>query len=184
MTRTEFLNQLRIRLSTIPKDEQDKVIEYYSEIINDKIDEGKTEEQAVAELDSPEKIANNALEDYEETSQAHINKKKQHSVGAIIGFSALIPFVCIAMVVLGTLVISFLAASAGMIVGGVCSIISCFIIFVQSFSVGLFQLGGGALILGLGVFALYGSIAFSKLYIRVMKSIIKKYQSVYGGVEK
>lgn len=95
MTKNNFLNQLRNQLSAVSKEEQDRVIEYYSEIINDKIDDGKSEEQAISELNSPQKIAQKIIEDYENTkteayasvykhSKAVIPKKR--SVGAMVGF--------------------------------------------------------------------------------------------------
>lgn len=181
MTQNEFLNKLKIHLAKIPKDEQERIVEYYSEIINDKIDEGKMEEQVIAELGTPEQVAQSVLEDYSDTALPI--KRKSHNIGAIIGFSMLIPFIIVMLAALGALALAFIVASAGLIIGGIAYFISSFIIFFQSFAAGLFQIGAGFLTAALGVFAIFGSVAFGKLYFRIIKSILKKYISVYGGVE-
>lgn len=183
MTQSEFLSGLKAHLSKIPKDEREKIVEYYSEIINDKIDEGKTEEQAVSELGSPEQVAQSVLEDYFDNDSKHKENKKSRSVGAIIGFSILIPFVILMVEVLGVVSLSFIVGSAGLLIGGAAFFISSFWIFFQSFAAGLFQLGIGFFSVAIGVFAMYGSIAFGKLYFRIVKATFKKYISVYGGVE-
>lgn len=184
MTQNEFLNKLKIHLEKIPKDEQKKILEYYSEIINDKIDEGKTEEQAVAELGSPEQIAQNVLEDYLEASPAKTKAhKKSSGVGSIIGFSVLIPFVIVMLAVLGALSLAFIVASAGFIIGGIAYFIGSFVIFFQNLATGLFQLGAGFFTAALGIFAMYGSILFGKLYFRIIKRIFNKYVYVYGGTK-
>ena len=50
MTKNEFLNNLRRNLSGLPRDELEDKISFYEEMINDRMDEGKSEEQAVAEI--------------------------------------------------------------------------------------------------------------------------------------
>ena len=47
MTKSEFLSALENRLSGLPKDDVQKSIDYYSEIIDDRMEEGLTEEEAV-----------------------------------------------------------------------------------------------------------------------------------------
>lgn len=50
MTKSEFLAALRNNLKGLPKEEVDDRINFYEEMINDRIDEGKTEEEAVADI--------------------------------------------------------------------------------------------------------------------------------------
>ena len=47
MDKATFLNELRKRLSFLPKEELDKTILYYSEMISDRMDAGMSEEDAV-----------------------------------------------------------------------------------------------------------------------------------------
>lgn len=59
MTKAEFLSSLRGEMSTlaIPKDEVDRSILFYSEMIDDKTDEGLSESEATESLGSPGQIA-------------------------------------------------------------------------------------------------------------------------------
>ena len=48
MNKQEFLVQLRNALSGLPKDDIEERIEFYSEMIEDRIEEGLSEEEAIA----------------------------------------------------------------------------------------------------------------------------------------
>ena len=57
MKKHEFLEQLHKALSGLPPQEIDEQLVYYSEIIDDKIEEGISEEEAVAQIGPIEEIA-------------------------------------------------------------------------------------------------------------------------------
>ncbi|MBQ9783639.1 MAG: DUF1700 domain-containing protein [Clostridia bacterium] len=61
MTRNEFLSALAQKLYGVPEKDKESSLEYYGEMINDRIEEGMTEEEAVAALGSPEEIATQIL---------------------------------------------------------------------------------------------------------------------------
>jgi len=50
MTKQEFLTELRRNLNGLPQEEIEDRMNFYEEMINDRMDEGKTEEQAVADI--------------------------------------------------------------------------------------------------------------------------------------
>jgi len=50
MNKIEFLNAIRERLKGYPRDEVDNSIEYYGEMIDDRIEDGMSEDAAVASL--------------------------------------------------------------------------------------------------------------------------------------
>lgn len=52
MKKDEFLNELRKRLQGLPKDEIDERVSFYDEMIEDMVDDGKTEEEAVESFGS------------------------------------------------------------------------------------------------------------------------------------
>ena len=56
MTKSEFLSALRVRLYGLPKDEIDERVDFYAEAIDDRIEEGLSEEDAVGELGSLDDI--------------------------------------------------------------------------------------------------------------------------------
>ena len=51
MTKNEFLNELRNNLKGLPKDDVEDRLSFYSEMIDDRIADGMTEEEAVASID-------------------------------------------------------------------------------------------------------------------------------------
>ena len=57
MTKNEFISRLRARLSGLPKDEIEERLAFYSETIDDRIEDGLTEEEAVADLGDVDDIA-------------------------------------------------------------------------------------------------------------------------------
>ena len=50
MTKREFLNELKKGLAGLPEEDIERSIEFYGEMIDDRIEEGKTEEEAVADI--------------------------------------------------------------------------------------------------------------------------------------
>ena len=63
MTKNDFLSELYRRLSTIPSEDRASSIEYYSEMINDKIEDGIPEPYAVAMLGDIDDIVNQIISD-------------------------------------------------------------------------------------------------------------------------
>ena|GEM_PF-216938 len=57
MTRSEFLWSLNNALAGLPQSEVQRVTEYYDELFNEALEEGKTEEEICAGLGSPDDIA-------------------------------------------------------------------------------------------------------------------------------
>lgn len=57
MTRVEFLTQLDHKLSALSKDEADEYLDYYAEMLADRMEDGMSEEEAVASLESVDTIA-------------------------------------------------------------------------------------------------------------------------------
>ena len=73
MTKTEFFEKLRKELSGLPKSEIDELIAFYGEMIDDRMEEGLTEEDAVTAAGSIEQIVSQAIND---TMLAKIAKER------------------------------------------------------------------------------------------------------------
>ena len=63
MKRLEFLLQLQDRLSCLPQDEMEEQLAFYNEMIDDRIEEGLSEEEAVAQVGSVDEIVSQILAD-------------------------------------------------------------------------------------------------------------------------
>lgn len=73
MNKKEFIEELRVRLSGLPKEDLENRLSFYEESINDRMDEGKSEEEAIKDLGTVEEIVNQVAE---ETSLVKLVKEK------------------------------------------------------------------------------------------------------------
>ena len=63
MKKQEFLRELKKRLSRLPKKDAQERVNFYSEMIDDRMDEGLSEEDAVFAAGSVDKIAEQIISD-------------------------------------------------------------------------------------------------------------------------
>ena len=73
MNKQEFLSSLRVRLKGLPKEDIDERINFYEEMINDRIDDGKSEEEAVSDIGTVDQIIEEIAQD---TPLAKLVKEK------------------------------------------------------------------------------------------------------------
>ena len=73
MKKKEFLKELENNLKGLPQRDIDERVEFYSEMIDDRIEDGKTEEQAVAEIGSIDEVVDQIAKD---TSLVRLVKNK------------------------------------------------------------------------------------------------------------
>lgn len=97
MTKFEWERELRRRLADLPKDEVQKVMEYYDELFMDGIDAGKTETEITAGFGSPEDVARKIIsESKKENSAEEVvdaepksgeqSKNRNLDIGKLLGF--------------------------------------------------------------------------------------------------
>ena len=80
MNKEEFLNELKKGLSGIPENDRNERVTFYSEMIDDRIEEGMSEEEAVSAIGDVNKIISQIMA---ETPMAtivkeRVNKKKKY----------------------------------------------------------------------------------------------------------
>ena len=63
MTKLEFLESLEKGLSGLPKNDIDERIAFYSEIIDDRIEEGLSEEDAVSKIGKIDEVISQIIAD-------------------------------------------------------------------------------------------------------------------------
>ncbi len=81
MKKTDFLKKLQAALRALPKRETEECFNFYAEMIDDRMEDGLTEEEAVAAVGSIEKIAAEKLG--EELSENSKNKNGKRKLGAL-----------------------------------------------------------------------------------------------------
>ena len=83
MTRVEFLTELDRRLSALTKEQADEYLTYYAEILADRMEDGMSEDEAVASLEAPSVIADRIL------GTVYTTPKKKFSDGKWLSVTAL-----------------------------------------------------------------------------------------------
>lgn len=61
MNKNEYLKRLEKALSGVSKEERERTLSYYSELIDDRVEEGVDELRVVSELESPEAVASRLM---------------------------------------------------------------------------------------------------------------------------
>ena len=186
MNKQEFLSELRKGLSGIPKEDLEERLNFYSEMIDDRIEDGKTEEDAVLEIGDANEIILKILADIplSKLVKERVKPKRKFLVweiillvlGSPIWLSVLLAVFAVIVSVyfsVWSLVICFWAVFAsflGTAVGGILwGVIS---LFNSNAVIGVAAIGLAVFCLGLSVFMFYGSKAATKCLIRLTKKII------------
>lgn len=199
MNKTEFLDELRACLAGLPVEDVSRSLDYYTEAIEDRVEDGMTEEKATADLGAPKEIAERILAEIPLTRlvKNKLKPKKKLSaltltlliVGSPIWVSLAIAAVAVIIsvyVALWAVIVSLyattLALALGGAVGGVCYLISY--AMAGNVAGGVALLGLGILASGLSVFLFIGSSYCTKLILRLSRVIFLFIKSLFVRKEK
>ena len=96
MTKREYLEKLARGLRPLPKEERRRQLDYYEEMLSDRMDEGLNEADAVAAMDPPETVIDRVLREYVASGRP----LRRHHVGLWIGLGVALMFVLLTAAVL------------------------------------------------------------------------------------
>ena len=129
MTKKEFLAALRRRLHAVPQAELRERLGFYSEIIDDKMEEGLTEGEAVADVGNVDEIAEQILTEVEiPKAKAKAPASPWQIVLLIIGSPVWLPILISVYAVMWSVVITLWAVEIPMFIFSMISkglIIAC-----------------------------------------------------------
>ena len=193
MNKDEFLARILSRLEGLPDEDIQQSVDYYSEIIEDKVEDGMTEEEAIQAIGSPEDIAEQILMDtpLPKLVKAKVKPKSQMKVWMIVllvlGSPVWLPLLIAAAAVLLSVYIvlwsvvlvlyavdfSFSAAALACLAGGFA--------FCIRFSLldGIFTLGTALVFAGLAVLMFFGFNQITKGMLFISKKIITGIKSCF-----
>ena len=185
MGREEFLSELRWRLAGLPQAEIEERISFYNEMIDDRIEEGLTEAEAVAEIGSVDDVVNQIMEEIPLSAivMERVKPKRALKVweiillvlGSPVWLSLLIAAFAVGLslyIVLWAVVLCVWAAAVSLAAGTVGCIAEIFIYLKAGNPAAAAFAGGAALVCaGLAILAFLGSIAATKGGARLTKKI-------------
>ena len=163
MIRDEFLGRLREAISSLPEEEIEKTLSYYTEMIGDKIEDGIPEEEVIAGLEDVQTIAQHIVGDTPLNVLVREKRKKSASGKVntallIMGFPLWFPLLLVGLILLLTayillwvgiiVLVSILVSFFGAGIGMVISFFST--VFVNGWTAVL-SLGSGLTLIGLGL---------------------------------
>ena len=199
MRKQEFIFELWKKLSDLPKVEVEERLSFYGEMIDDRMEDGLSEEEAVAAIGSADEIAAQILADIPlaKIVKEKIKPKRRLSVMEIvllvIGFPLWFPLLIVVpfsviislYAVLWSVIVSLWAvfgsligSAAGVLIGGVC------FIAVGYMPSGIFLIGASLFCAGLSVFLFYGCKAATKGTVWLTKRIALGIKNLFIRKEK
>lgn len=194
MNKSEFLKKLKSSLTRMTKEERERTLSYYSELIDDRIDSGATEEEAVGALGNIDEITAQILRDAEEQGTLKPERKPVNTTLLIVGSPLWVPLLIAALSVIFSLyvtvwavlfsfwasVFAFAVSALGGVVGG-----SVYLVF--NLPVALTLLGSGLVLAGLALALVTPMIHLTRLVIKLSVTmwlkIIKAIKAIFGGAE-
>ena len=167
MNKQEYLEAIRSRISAMPADDVNRFMDYYSEMIDDRVEDGLSEGEAVADMGSPDAAVEQILEDMPLTKLVKEKIKPKHELKAwevvliVLGSPVWIPLLITALVLLLTLwivafalLISFYAVVLSFVAAGIGGLI-CAIPLFNANSPYTAVLMLGAALIGIGIAILF-----------------------------
>lgn len=161
MNKEQFLTQVKQRISALPQTDIEKLLDYYSEIIDDYIEDGLSQEQAIEQIGTVDEIVSQIMSDV--SVEKSPSKRKWRvweivllAVSSPIWLSLLIAAFAVLLavyiviwavvIVLYAIVLSFAAAAICGILGG-----AVLFIFAQNYPQALLLLGTGLISAGIAI---------------------------------
>lgn len=185
MNKQEFLAQLHKGLSGLPKDDINERLMFYSEMIDDRMEDGIPEETAVREIGAIDELASQIIADIPlgKLLKEKITPKKKLKAWEIIllvlGSPIWLPLLCAAFaviislyVVLWSLIIVLWAVFAFFVVCGLAGI-AAGVYFAAGGNglTGIATIGAGIVCTGLSVFVFFGCKAATKGILSLTKKL-------------
>lgn len=193
MDKQQFLAAIRLRLSGLPQEDIEKSLEFYRECIEDRMEEGLSEEEAVAAMGPVDEIVSQILMD---TSLPKLVKARMRSDRAlraweivllVLGFPLWFTLLATAAslvlslyIVLWAVVLSLYAVDFALALSGACGILGgVYLLFWPHFAAALFLIGGGLALVGLSILLFValspvakGTLWLSAAILRGLKSLV------------
>ena len=198
MDKAQFLEELKKRLSGLPQDDLDERLLFYSEMIDDRVEDGLEEKDAVAGIGSVAVVAEQIMA--EVPLSRLVKEKVRHRRGLrtweiillVLGSPVWIPLltaafaVCLSLyIVLWAVLISFWTVELSLAVCSVGGLFAAALCLIKGNPAGAgFMVGAGILCAGLGILLFFGCVGMTKGLLRLSGRILLRIKAMFMGKEK
>lgn len=201
MTKQEFIKGLCSQLQPVSQEERGIIVEYYLEMIADRMENGMTEEQAVQDLGEISAIAEKHLREYHEgkgeadvqTKTVYIKKKKSAGTIVLIVLAAVFTspvWLGLGLSLCATAFVLYLAcwillAAVYLLAFSLClaclyTLVSTGFVFAVSWQLAVVQLGIVLLCAGLGILLAMAAVGLSKAFCRFTVFLCRKIKRCFA----
>lgn len=195
----DYISELKSYIGSLSKNEQEDIIEFYTEYILDSTPESKSE--IVKNLGTPKQLSRKILADYSisfdeesETKTEKVTEKEKKSKKPsnssmrviwiiILGLFAIPSAIPLAIGLIGVLIgifaaifglfVGFLGTIIGFVIGGIVAVFTGIFTMFSSLPVGLFYLGTGLIVGTLGLMIAPGVYFVMKALIEAVVKFVK-----------
>ncbi len=185
MNKQDFLAQLREGLSALPQKDAEEQLTFYSEMIDDRMEEGLPESEAVAAAGAVEEIAKQAAAEFPVVNTEKKAKRKLTAweiVLLVLGAPLWLSLGVAAFAVLLSLyvsvwavIVSLWAVFASLIGSALGAVVSGAVLAVTANAAsGLLMVAVGSVCAGLGIFMFFVCKAATKGVLLLTKKLMKK----------
>ncbi len=198
MNKEEFLNELKKKLSGLPQDELNERISFYEEMIEDRMEDGISQEEAVAGIGTVDSVVEQIMS---EIPLAALVKEKVRPkrdlraweivlliLGAPVWVPLLLSFVVIMLsvyVVIWSVVICFYAVELSLVAGAIGAFAAIFMYLGSSNPAGaIFAVGACFICIGLSILMFFACVWITKSVIKLTGRILLGMKSMFVGKEK
>ncbi len=188
MNKNEFLAALRAGLDGLPQGDIDNYGEYYAEMIDDRVEDGLTEQEAVADIGELDAILQQILGDASLTQLVRVRAKRARALTAweiillILGSPIWLPLgitaIAVAImlyIVAWALIVSLYAVDLSLAAAWLCLWVNIFICIAAANSgAAVFSFGIGLACAGLAVLSFFGFNQITKSLVALSKKLMHK----------
>lgn len=176
MNKLEFTEALRAKIAGLPEKDIDERIAFYCEMIDDRIEDGLSEEEAIEDIGSVEDIAAQIISEIplSKIVKNHLEPKRKMAAWEIaliiVSFPIWLPLIAAIFAIvlsiyaaLWSVVVSIWAVFASFVGSGVGGILSGTVVAITaSIPSGLFLIFAGILLAGLSILLFFGSLGTTR----------------------
>ena len=197
MNKAAFLEELRRRLKGLPESELEERLMFYCEMIDDRLEDGLTEEEAVAAVGPADAVVEQIMEDVPLTAlvKEKVRKKRSLSGGTlaliILGAPLWLPLLIAAFAVMLSLylsiwavLISFWAVFVSFAAGALAGPVGAVVYLIKGRpDMAAFVFGCGLASAGLAIFTFFGCRALTKGILKLTKKMLLGIKTLFIGKE-
>lgn len=184
MTKLAFLMALNEKLSRLPREEAEERLRFYSEMIEDRMEEGLAEEDAVAAVGSVDEIAAQILAEFPDIKESKLRQKRMNAwqilllaIGSPVWASLLLAAFAVVFSLYASLwaiVLSLWAAFASLAACTLAGILAGIGFAIAGhIPTGIALLGAAFVCAGLAIFLFFGCKIATKFAFRLPKQCLR-----------